>query len=64
MKIRFLVDYTVKDGSGDAYAKGDVRDFTPESAQHFIRRRAAVAVAVGADSPKRDAPPKKGPSSK
>ena len=41
MKIKFLRDYEVKDGSGTVHKKDSVIDVNQASADHFIRRSAA-----------------------
>ena len=52
--IRFLRNYLVKDDTGTSYAAGDVVKCSVDSAEHFIRRKAAELVK---DKPK-TAPPK------
>ena len=41
MKIKFLKDYEVKDGTGTVHKKGSVIDVNQASADHFINRSAA-----------------------
>ena len=41
MKIKFIRDYEVKDGSGTVYKKDSVIDVNQASADHFINRSAA-----------------------
>ena len=43
-KIRFLRNYTVKDGSGTSFAKGEELECSEDSAGHFISRQAAELV--------------------
>lgn len=47
MKIRFLRDYEVKDGSGDSYKSGDTLECNQASADHFINRKVAEIVKPG-----------------
>ena len=44
MRVKFTRHYAVRDGSGKEYREGDVEDFTPASALHFINRDAAVEI--------------------
>lgn len=41
-KIKFIRDYTVQSAGGQSYTKGDVIVVESASADHFIRRGAAV----------------------
>jgi hypothetical protein len=42
MKIKFIIDYQVKDAEGKSYLKDGVYDLPDNSALHFIKRRRAV----------------------
>lgn len=42
MKITFIKDYEVKDGTGTKYKAGQTIDVSEASANHFITRGAAV----------------------
>lgn len=48
VKVKFTRDYTVKDAAGKTYEKGKTYEMSPESAQHFVNRAAAVVVIRGA----------------
>lgn len=52
MKIKFTKQYEPKDNSGVVYDVGDVRDFTPASALHFMNRGVAIEVKRGRPGPK------------
>jgi hypothetical protein len=47
MKIKFLRDYEVKDGSGTTYKEGDTLECNDASANHFVSRKAAEIVNPG-----------------
>jgi hypothetical protein len=47
LKIKFVREYTVKDGTGTRYEKGQVVELSAASANHFISRRAAVVAPQG-----------------
>ncbi len=44
MRVRFIVDYTVKDEEAKAYHKGTECDLPLASAMHFIKKSVAVEV--------------------
>ena len=46
MKIRFIKEYSPKDGSGTVYKVGQECNFTVASANHFITRGAAVEISA------------------
>ncbi len=47
VKVKFLRAYTVKDAEARTYEDGKVYEMSPESAQHFVNRGAAVVVTRG-----------------
>ncbi|MCB9868144.1 MAG: hypothetical protein H6816_16080 [Phycisphaerales bacterium] len=47
VKVRFLRAYKVKDEEGREFEEGKEYDLTPDSAQHFISRQAAVLMEAG-----------------
>jgi hypothetical protein len=53
MKVKFTRDYTVKDETGTTYTKGQVVNLSGPSANHFIKRGAAVEYTEPPPTPKR-----------
>lgn len=47
VKVRFTRTYVVKDAEARTYEDGKVYEMSPESAQHFVNRSAAVIVTRG-----------------
>lgn len=44
IRVRFLVDRQVKDAVGTVYKAGDVHEFSPDSAAHWLSRGVAAVV--------------------
>lgn len=58
MRIRFLREYRIKDGSGTVYQEGQEIEVNAASARHYINRAVAIEVpAPPKASPKPPAEP-------
>ena len=51
VKVKFIRDYKVKDEEGKEYAEGKTYPMNEASAQHFVRRGAAVLIDGATPAP-------------